>query len=85
MSFALGVAWNYVTTARLVFGMRGIGRMPAYALAYLAVYALNAQALHLATSAGWPPLLAQGVLVPFTAVLTYVGVSFALTYRGAQR
>lgn len=85
LSFALGVAWNYLTTARLVFGTRGFARMPAYVIAYLAVYALNAQALHMATLAGWNPLLAQALLVPFAAVLTYVAVSFALTYRRAQR
>lgn len=85
LSFALGVAWNYVATARFVFGTRGFGRMPFYVLAYLAVYALNAQALQIATAAGWPPLLAQAALVPFAAVLTYIAVSFALTYRRAQR
>lgn len=84
LSFALGVVWNYVTTARLVFDTRGFGRMPGYVIAYLAVYALNAQALRMATAAGWSPLLAQAVLVPFAAVLTYFAVSFALTYRRAQ-
>lgn len=80
-AFALGVVWNYFSTARFVFGTTGFGRLPAYALAYLAVYALNAQALHMAIAAGWPPLLAQAGLVPFAAVLTYFAVAFALTWR----
>lgn len=80
-AFALGVIWNYFTTARYVFGTTGFARLPAYALAYLAVYALNAQALHMAIASGWSPLLAQAALVPFAAVLTYLAVSFALTWR----
>ena len=85
LAFALGVLWNYLTTARFVFGTRGYSRLPAYAVAYLAVYALNAQALRMAVAAGWNPLLAQALLVPFAAVLTYLAVSFALTYRRADR
>ena len=82
-SFALGVLWNYFTTARFVFDTRGIARLPAYVVAYLAVYALNALALSMAVAGGWRPLLAQALLVPFAAVLTYIAVSFALTYRRA--
>ena len=84
LSFVVGVLWNYLATARFVFGTRGYARLPAYAVAYLAVYAINAQALRLAVAAGWDPLLAQALLVPFAAVLTYIAVSFALTYRRAQ-
>lgn len=83
-AFALGVLWNYLATARFVFGTRGYRRLPAYVLAYFAVYALNAQALRLAIAAGWEPLLAQALLVPFAAVLTYIAVSFALTFRRTQ-
>ena len=83
VSFWLGVLWNYFSTARFVFGNRGFWRLPGYVLCYLLVYALNAKALHLALEGGWPPLVAQAVLTPCAAVLTFVLVSFALTYRSA--
>jgi putative flippase GtrA len=82
ISFWLGVLWNYLATARFVFGESGFSRLPAYVLCYLVVYALNARALDLlVVRAQWPPLLAQAVLIPAAAVLTFVMVSVALTYR----
>lgn len=85
LAFALGVLWNYFSTGRLVFNSRGFGRLPGYVAAYLGVYALNAQALHMAIAAGWAPLLAQAVLLPFAAVLTYAALTFVFAERGTDR
>ena len=78
-SFWLGVLWNYFSTARFVFGKSGFRRLPAYVLCYLAVYALNAMALSRALAIGIDPLLAQAMLVPVTAVLTFLLVGVVLT------
>lgn len=80
-AFCLGVVWNYVTTSRFVFGTRGYGRLPAYALCYAAIYALNAKALAWAVAAGWSPLLAQAVLAPLAALCTFAIMSVVLTWR----
>lgn len=81
VAFCLGVIWNYVTTSRFVFGAHGFSRLPAYALCYVAIYALNAKALAWAVAAGWSPLLAQAVLAPLVAVCTFVLMSVLLTWR----
>lgn len=81
MAFSLGVVWNYVATARFVFGRTGFGRLPAYAACYLSVYGLNALSLEALTSAGLTPLQAQALLAPLAAVLTFALVSVALLGR----
>jgi putative flippase GtrA len=78
LSFFIGVLWNYFTTARFVFQVSGFGRLPAYAACYVFVYALNAGSLHAALVAGIAPLIAQAILTPIAAILTFVLVSFAM-------
>jgi putative flippase GtrA len=81
VAFAVGVVWNYVTSARFVFHVRGYRRLPAYAGLYLLLYLLNAGALRLALSEGVPPLLAQAVLTPPMAILSFALLSLAMTGR----
>lgn len=78
LSFFIGVLWNYFTTARFVFEVSGFGRLPAYAACYIFVYMLNAGSLHVAIDSGVAPLIAQAVLTPVAAVLTFVLVSFVM-------
>ena len=85
VAFWLGVLWNYVTTSRFVFGAQGFGRLPAYVLCYLAIYLLNAQALHLMVTAGLAPLVAQALLTPVAAVLTFALMSVVLTWRRSEQ
>ncbi|MGJ5620559.1 GtrA family protein [Sulfitobacter sp. MF3-043] len=81
MAFAGGVAWNYFTHARLVFGTRGVKKLPAYILAYLCLYGVNALGLQLLLKAGLAPIIAQGVLVLPVALLAYVVIGRVLTDR----
>jgi putative flippase GtrA len=81
LSYVAGVIWNYFTHARLVFDAKGYGRLPAYAFAYSVLYGLNALALAVVTSFGWPPLAAQAVLVLPMALLAFMVVSPVLTGR----
>jgi putative flippase GtrA len=79
LAFALGVLWNYATHARLVFGTEGYRRLPAYAAAYAAIYAVNAFLLARALAYGIDPLVAQAVLSVVMAGLSFVLLSAVLT------
>lgn len=81
LSFAIGVLWNYLTHARLVFGQSGLRLILPYAGAYLLIYLVNAGALQLALRAGLSPLVAQGLLVLPMAALAFVLISRVLTGR----
>ncbi len=75
LSFSIGVMFNYILSARFIFATRGFKRLPAYAFTYAGVYALNAISLAQLTRWGTAPLLAQAILTPIAAVLTFVLVS----------
>ncbi len=79
LSFAVGVVWNYFTTARFVFDERGFRKFPAYVLAYVTIYGINAGGLQIALNMGLAPLLSQAILLPFVAVLSYLLLSYVLT------
>ena len=78
IAFSVGVIWNYFTTARLVFQVKGFGRLPGYVAVCLSVYATNAVVLAAAEQIGLPPLLAQAPLTLMTAIMMFVGLSFVL-------
>ena len=79
LAFFVGVIWNYWTHARLVFGQGGASRLPPYAAAYVAIWAFNALALAAAERADVPALLAQAVLAPVAAVLSFFLIARVLT------
>ncbi len=81
LAFGGGVAWNYLTHARLVFGTRGVSQLPPYVLAYLMIYGVNAGGLQALMAAGVAPIIAQAVLVPPMAVLAYILIGRVLTGR----
>lgn len=81
LAFVIGILWNYMTHARLVFGTRGILRLLPYAAAYGLIYAVNAFALDRALDAGLSPLLAQALLVLPMALLSFILISGVLTGR----
>lgn len=72
VAFVVGVAFNFMTTARLVFRQFRIGILPRFLAVYGAVYAANVLALKSVISMGLSPLSAQLILQPLTAVLIYV-------------
>lgn len=83
IAFAIGVMWNYFTTARLVFRVSGFQRLWAYVAAYLGVYATNALLLHMALRVGTNAFLAQAILTPIIAVLSFLLLS--MVFRGLAR
>lgn len=81
LSFAIGVLWNYLTHARLVFDRSGYRQLLPYSGAYGVVYAINATALQMALAAGLAPLVAQALLVLPMAALAFILISRVLTGR----
>ncbi len=79
LAFALGVMWNYLTHARLVFDQKGYRRLLPYTGAYGAIYLINAVALQAALAAGLRPLAAQALLVLPMAALAFFLISLVLT------
>lgn len=81
LAFVLGVIWNFFAHARFVFGEGGLSRVPHYVLGYLVVYGFNALALKMLLSAGLTSLVAQALLAPVAAVLSFFLIAKALTGR----
>lgn len=79
LAFTLGVIWNFWAHARFVFGQGGFAKLPAYVGVYLAIWAGNALALKGAEGIGLPPLIAQALLAPIAAVLSFVFIARVLT------
>lgn len=81
LAFALGICWNYMTHARLVFAARGLSRLPPYVAAYLVLYVLNAAGLAGLLRLGVGPLTAQAILVLPAACIAFVLIGRVLTGR----
>ncbi|WP_226689875.1 GtrA family protein [Ruegeria arenilitoris] len=81
LAFIVGMMWNFMTHARLVFDTKGFGKLPLYLLSYGAVYIFNALSLEGLLMAGLQPIVAQGLVVLPAAVLAFILVSRALTER----
>ena len=81
LSYVIGILWNFGTHGRIVFGTRGLGRLPAYVGAYVVLFFLNRWALKGAIASGMSELWAQALLVLPMAMVAFVLVSFVLTGR----
>lgn len=67
----LGVLFNYCTTGRIVFAVRGWGRLPRFALVYGLTFLANLWSLNSLIAAGLSPLLAQAILLPVVVIATF--------------
>ncbi|WP_377194671.1 GtrA family protein [Ruegeria meonggei] len=81
LAFVVGMMWNFMTHARLVFDTKGFGKLPLYLLSYMMVYIFNALSLEGLLIADLQPIVAQGLLVLPAAVLAFILISRALTDR----
>lgn len=79
IAFAVGVMWNYWTHARFVFGTSGFGKLLPYAACYLVLYVLNVFALGGLIARDVHPILAQTILAPIAAVLSFLLIGRVLT------
>ncbi|WP_224826190.1 GtrA family protein [Cognatishimia sp. MH4019] len=78
LQFGLGILWNYMTHAKLVFAVRGVTRLPLYALAYGMIYLANVALLAGLMKLGLNAYLAQALALPVIVVLSFVMVAKAL-------
>lgn len=80
IAYVVGVAWNYVTHAKLVFKTRTGGRgVLGYIGVYVLVYLGNAVLLQVAIGAGLSPLVAQAGLALLFAGISFFAISWVLT------
>ena len=78
-SFILGVLWNFFAHRKFVFVSKGYGVLPAYALCYVGIYLFNSFGPKYALTLGLNPLLAQAILAPIVAVLSFFLIGRILT------
>jgi len=80
----VGVAFNFLTTGRIVFASRDGRRLPRFLLVYVAGFGLNAIALRALIDSGVPSLFAQPIVLPVVIVLTFLGMRGFVFQEGAQ-
>ena len=81
---AAGILFNFFTVGGLVFRDKAAHRLIPFIAAYLVIIGINTGALRLLEL--WPlkPALAQLILTPFLAPLSYI-LNHAFVFRGAAR
>ena len=72
MATCVGSLFNYLTTGRLVFRHQTLDQLIPFVGTYALIYLINLGAIRLVLSAGLSPALAQAVLIPPMAVLSFV-------------
>jgi len=72
----VGIAFNFASTGRLVFGDSGVHRLPRFVLAYAVVYGFNVAAVAGLLSLGLDVYVANAI-----AVVPAAGLSFLLLSR----
>ena len=78
-AYVIGVAWNYMTHAKLVFRARAGQGIVGYVAVYVALFLANWALLRIAIGAGIAPLLAQAGLALFFAGVSFFAISWVLT------
>ena len=84
-STTLGTLFNFASTGRIVFGSSTSALLPRFMVVYAVQCVVNIALLHNLEAAGVPPLVAQAILIPFVAVLTFLALRhfvFNPTIRG---
>jgi putative flippase GtrA len=82
IAYVIGVLCNFFTTGRFVFGTSHPKFLFRFLLVYVAIYLLNLGLITIMMRGGVGKLVAQAMLVPFMALLTFVTLkSFA--FKGA--
>jgi putative flippase GtrA len=81
----IGIMVNYFTTGRMVFGNRGNGLFFKFMLVYAVMYVLNAVALRGLLLAGIAPLIAQAIILPVTAIATFLAFRKLVFRKNGQQ
>jgi putative flippase GtrA len=70
----LGVAFNYLSTGRIVFASGGVNRLPRFLAVYAVQCAANLLMLHALLALGLSVLFAEAIVMAVLAVATYVAM-----------
>ena len=81
LATCVGSMFNYLTTGRLVFRHQTLDQLVPFIGTYALLYLINLGAIRLVLSAGLPPALAQAVLIPPMAVLSFTLFRFLVFRR----
>lgn len=72
LTYVFGVPVNYFTTGKLVFDITNLKSFLLFLMTYVAIYYVNLGALNLLMQLEIGQLLAQAIVAPFIAMLSFV-------------
>ncbi len=72
LTYVIAVPVNYFTTGKLVFGITNFRSFLLFIMSYVAIYYINLFALTRLIQIGISQILAQALIVPFIAILSFV-------------
>lgn len=81
-TYAIAVPINYFTTGKLVFDISSFKSFLLFIMSYITIYCINLFALKLLIKTGLSQILAQALIVPFIAVLSFAMFKM-LVFKGA--
>jgi putative flippase GtrA len=68
----IGAFFNYLTATRMVFGPQARSRLPSFIAIYAFIYGLNTLAIRFLVQSALRPAVAQGLLAPLMAIISYL-------------
>jgi len=72
LTYVIAVPVNYFTTGKIVFDITNFKSFLHFIITYVAIYGVNLGALNLLMQLELGQLLAQAIIVPFIAILSFM-------------
>jgi putative flippase GtrA len=85
IAIVLGIGFNYVTIGRFAFPEQKSRSFLSFVISYTIIYFINVIALRGLLFAGFGPLLAQIILLPFIALCTFAILKAAVFAPGLHK
>jgi len=80
-TYLIAVPLNFITTGRLVFGNSRLQQFFRFIVSYIGVFTINWVALRFVMNMGLGQLMAQALIVPLIAVLSFLIFKYAVFRR----
>jgi putative flippase GtrA len=81
LSMIAALIFNYLTYGGMVFKDLSWRNLPLFVIFYASLAALNTALLHGLNGLGFGALMAQAILVPPLALISYVGLSYFVFHK----
>lgn len=81
LNYVIAVPLNFLTTGKFVFDSFRLQPLARFIFVYVLIFIINWSALRLAMNLGIGELLAQAVIVPFMAILSFLIFKYAVFRR----